>query len=111
MQTFEIEVLDMEIAHYATTYKVEAENEEEAKRLVLSGKIDSLDCETYDHSDFCLEVAKRYVNGESQFRTISHCKVTKSDAELESEKVQKEINDLKGKLKIQKNKLALIKNS
>jgi hypothetical protein len=108
MKTFEIEVLDMEIAHYATTYKVEAESEEEAKRLVLAGKVDSLGCETYNHSEFDLEVAKKYVNGEAEFKTVEYCRVVQSNAELEADKIQKEINELKGKLKIQKTKLKFL---
>jgi len=109
MKTFQIEVLDMELAHYATTYKVEAENEEEAKRLVLAGKVDPLDCDTYDHTEFNYEVAKQYVDGVVEFRTVEYCRVVQSDAEMEADKIQKEINELEGRLKIQKTKLDLLK--
>ena len=109
MKTFEIEILDSELAHYATKYRVEAETEEEAKKLVLAGEVDSLDTETYDYSEFNLEVAQKYINGDIKFRTVEYCKPVQSDAELEAAKIQKEIEQLESKLKAKKNKLDFLK--
>tara|TARA_R110000772_G_scaffold47429_5_gene108437 strand:+ start:2474 stop:2806 length:333 start_codon:yes stop_codon:yes gene_type:complete len=109
MKTFEIKVRDAELAHYCSTYKVEADTEEEAKRLVLAGEADESDCETYSHSYFNLEVAKEYVDGKADFKTIESCEIVLSDIDLEANKIQKEIDDLTDKLMAKKTKLKFIK--
>jgi len=100
MKTFEIVIIDREITIYSSTYEVQAENEEEAKKIVFSGDGSHFctDTENCNEEDFTEENIKKYLSGEKKYRELESCTETLSQEEKEEEKLLKEKQDLEVRL-------------
>ena len=103
MKRFEIELFEVELVHYSTIYHVNADSEEEAKKLVLRGDIESTDSITYDHSHLNKEIAQEYADGTRKLWEFNYCNQIPTQEEMNEIVKQKKIAELQKEIENLKN--------
>lgn len=107
MKTFEVIVDETELIHYQNTYVVEAETEEDAKRMVMAGGVDFKDWNTVDYSSLDKEIARKYADGELPLKEVYEVRDITIPPLSDQEKlrISRELNELEFRMAELKAKL------